>query len=93
MRIEVEVETGEELEQALVGGADAILIDNQTPEIVGAWVRRAREVRPAIFVEASGNVSLENAGAYARAGVDAISVGALTHSVRAADMSLELEMP
>ena len=93
MRIEVEVETEDELDQALGGGAEAILIDNQPPATVALWVRRAREKATPPWIEASGNMSLENAGQYARTGVDAISVGSLTHSVRAADISLEIDLP
>jgi nicotinate-nucleotide pyrophosphorylase (carboxylating) len=90
MRIEAEVETEEELRQALAAGADAILIDNQKPETVRRWcsIARASEKRP--FLEASGNVRLDNVRAYAEAGPDVISIGALTHSVVAADISLEL---
>jgi nicotinate-nucleotide pyrophosphorylase (carboxylating) len=91
MKIEVEVETEEELQQALESGADIVLIDNQTAETVKRWCTLARQsLRPPVL-EASGNMTLERVRAYAEAGVDRISVGALTHSVQAADISLELE--
>jgi len=90
MRIEAEVETEEELRQALAAGADAILIDNQKPETVARWCAIAREGPTPPSLEASGNMRLDNVRAYAEAGPDAISVGALTHSVTAADISLEL---
>jgi nicotinate-nucleotide pyrophosphorylase (carboxylating) len=92
MKIEVEVETEEELRQALSAGADIVLIDNQTPDIVREWSALARRSSRPPLIEASGNISLERVGAYAQAGADCISVGALTHSVEAADISLELEI-
>ena len=90
--IEVEVETEEELGEALAAGADRILIDNQRPETVARWVRLARQSAAPPQIEASGNVGLENVRAYALAGADAVSVGALTHSAAAADISLELDL-
>jgi nicotinate-nucleotide pyrophosphorylase (carboxylating) len=57
---------------------------------VGAWAALAREAAPGIEIEATGGITLENVRRYAETGVDFISVGALTHSVRAADISLEL---
>jgi nicotinate-nucleotide pyrophosphorylase (carboxylating) len=88
--IEVEVESEEDLSEALAAGAGRILIDNQPPEVVARWCAAVKRARPAIFVEASGNMSLENVRRYAATGVDAVSVGSLTHSVAAADVSLEL---
>lgn len=89
--IEVEVESEEELREAIAGGAGRILIDNQTPETVARWSRIAREAPTPPFLEASGNMTLDRVRAYALAGADAVSVGALTHSVAAADIALELE--
>jgi len=91
MRVQVEVESEDQLREALAAGADAILIDNQTPPTVHLWSEIARQSTPAPFVEASGGINLENVHAYAEAGPDAVSVGALTHSVIAADIALELE--
>jgi nicotinate-nucleotide pyrophosphorylase (carboxylating) len=88
--IEVEVESEAEVAEAVAAGADRILIDNQPPEAVARWCAIARAAGRPVFVEASGNMRLETVRAYALAGVDAISVGALTHSVAAADISLEL---
>jgi len=88
--IEVEVESEEELREAIAAGADRILIDNQSPETVSRWCSIAREAASPPFVEASGAVRLDNVRAYALAGADAVSVGALTHSVRAADIALDL---
>ena len=92
MRIEAEVESEEELREALESGADIVLIDNQTPETVRRWCALARWGPRAPVIEASGNMTLERVRAYAEAGADRISVGALTHSVEAADISLELEI-
>jgi nicotinate-nucleotide pyrophosphorylase (carboxylating) len=86
MRIEVEVTSLQELEEALNAGADAILLDNMSAEAMRKAVRRARGRK--VLLEASGNVSLSNIRAIAETGVDLISVGALTHSAPAADLSL-----
>jgi nicotinate-nucleotide pyrophosphorylase (carboxylating) len=92
MTIEVEVESEEDLREALSAGADAILIDNQTPQTVTSWCAIARAAPHPPSIEASGNMSLASVRAYAQAGADAISVGALTHSVAAADIALDLEV-
>jgi len=84
-RVEVEVRNLAELEEALAAGADMVMLDNMEPEAMREAVRRVDRRIP---LEASGNVSLENVRAVAETGVDFISVGALTHSVRAADVSL-----
>jgi nicotinate-nucleotide pyrophosphorylase (carboxylating) len=90
--IEVEVRTIGELEAALAFGAEAILLDNMSPEQVrGAVELCARTERP-IPVECSGGIRLENVRAYAEAGVDFISVGLLTHSPQASDMSLRVAL-
>jgi nicotinate-nucleotide pyrophosphorylase (carboxylating) len=88
--IEVEVETEEELRAAVDARVDWILIDNQRPETVARWCRMVHSRPGAPKVEASGGITLDRARAYAEAGADAVSVGALTHSVSAADISLEL---
>jgi nicotinate-nucleotide pyrophosphorylase (carboxylating) len=86
----VEVESAAQLEEACRAGATRLLIDNQPPETVRAWARRAREVRPETEIEATGGITLENVRAYAEAGADFVSIGALTHSVRAADLAIEV---
>jgi nicotinate-nucleotide pyrophosphorylase (carboxylating) len=91
MKIEVEVESEEDLYQALEARVEMILIDNQSPETVARWSRIARESAAPPFLEASGNMTLGRVREYALAGADAVSVGALTHSVMAADIALELE--
>lgn len=88
---QVEVETEVQLREACGAGADRILIDNQVPETVRAWAGLARALRPGMAIEATGGIDLSNAREYAKAGADFLSVGALTHSVRAADIALEVE--
>ena len=86
MRVQVEVDTLAQVEEALAAGADAITFDNMSPEAaetaVGLVAGRA-------ITEASGQVTLETVRAYAEAGVDIISVGALTHSAPALDLGLD----
>ena len=88
--IEVEVRTFEELEQAITHGAEAILLDNMTPEVVQQCVNRVQAHTRRVPLEVSGGISLENVRAYAETGVDFISVGALTHSPAAVDMNLRV---
>ncbi len=88
--IEVEVRTFEEMEEAITHGAEAILLDNMTPEQVQKCVRRVQAHTRRVPLEVSGGVSLENVRAYAETGVDFISVGALTHSPAAVDMNLRV---
>lgn len=87
---QVEVETEEQVREACGAGADRILVDNQSPATVRDWGGLARALRPGIAIEATGGIDLGNAREYAKAGADYLSVGALTHSVRAADIALEL---
>jgi nicotinate-nucleotide pyrophosphorylase (carboxylating) len=87
-RIEVEVESLEALDQALAAGAEIVMLDNFTDELVAEGVRRAKG---RALVEVSGGVTLERIATLARLGVDVVSIGALTHSAPAADISLELE--
>jgi nicotinate-nucleotide pyrophosphorylase (carboxylating) len=89
-RIEVEVRTAKELEEALEYGGEAILLDNMTPAQVKTSVERIRKEDRWIPIEASGGIVLENIRAYAEAGADFISVGALTHSAKAADISMSI---
>jgi nicotinate-nucleotide pyrophosphorylase (carboxylating) len=89
-RVQVEVRTTHELEEALECGAEAILLDNMTPAQVKDAVDRIKKEKRWIPVEASGGIVLENIRTYAEAGVDFISVGALTHSAKAADISMSI---
>ena len=88
--IEVEVRTLEELEEALAHGAEAILLDNMSPEDVRRAVERCAALERRIPLECSGGIRLENVRAYAETGVDFISVGLLTHSPQAVDMSMRV---
>ncbi|MBF8267544.1 MAG: Nicotinate-nucleotide diphosphorylase (Carboxylating) [Dehalococcoidia bacterium] len=87
LRIEVEVETVEEAREALKAAPDAILLDNMSLEKMREAVTM---VKGRCLLEASGGVNLSNVRAVAETGVDLISVGALTHSVRAMDISLDM---
>lgn len=87
-KIETEVKTPEEAAQASEAGADMILLDNMNLEDMRQAVRL---VKGRALIEASGGINLENVRAVAETGVNRISVGALTHSSKALDLSLELE--
>jgi nicotinate-nucleotide pyrophosphorylase (carboxylating) len=86
VRVEVEVTSLAEVDAALAAGADAILLDNMGPDLLGQAVQR---IRGQAITEASGGITLENVRAVAESGVDIISVGALTHSAPALDISLD----
>jgi nicotinate-nucleotide pyrophosphorylase (carboxylating) len=88
--IEIEVRSFPEFEEALAHGAEAVLLDNMTVETVKQCVARAAAHSRRVPLECSGGVNLENVRAYAETGVDYISVGALTHSPTAVDMSLRV---
>jgi nicotinate-nucleotide pyrophosphorylase (carboxylating) len=87
--LEVEAETIAEVGEALDAGVDRILLDNMSPEEVAQAVVLAGGRVP---LEASGGITLENVRAYAEAGVDFISIGALTHAARSLDVSLEVTL-
>jgi nicotinate-nucleotide pyrophosphorylase (carboxylating) len=94
-RVQVEVRTPQELDDALAHGAEAILLDNMTPKEVKKSIERIKSATAGqpdrwIPTEASGGIVLDNVRAYAETGVDFISVGALTHSARAADISMSI---
>lgn len=89
--IEIEVRSLPEFEEALAHGAEAVLLDNMKPEQVTACVQRARAHTRRIPLECSGGITLENVRAYAETGVDYISVGALTHSPTAVDLSMRIQ--
>jgi nicotinate-nucleotide pyrophosphorylase (carboxylating) len=88
--IEVEVRTLEELEEAVAHGAEAILLDNMFPEDVRRAVERCAKLERRVPLECSGGIRLDNVRAYAETGVDFISVGVVTHSPQAVDMSLRV---
>lgn len=87
---QVEVESEAQLTEACRAGADRLLVDNQTPDTVAAWGALARKLAPGVRIEATGGITLATVRAYADAGADFVSIGALTHSVVAADIALEL---
>jgi len=87
VKIEVEVEDLTGVEEAIQAGADAILLDNMSLEMMRKAVA---VVAGRVEIEASGNINLENIEEVAQTGVNIISVGALTHSPRAVDLSLEV---
>lgn len=90
VRIEVEVDTLEQLAAALEAGADIVLLDNMDPETLCRAVEMAKGKA---VTEASGGITLETVRRVAETGVDVISVGALTHSAPALDVALELTIP
>ena len=87
VKIEVEVRTLEELEEALSAGADIIMLDNMSCEDMTKAVQR---VNGRVMLEASGNVTAETIRGIAETGVDIISLGALTHSVKCFDISMRI---
>ncbi len=89
MPAEIEVRTIQELDEALAGGATRLLLDNLTPAEAREWIAR---IAGRATVELSGGITLENVRAYAEAGADYISSGAITHSARAVDINFRLEL-
>jgi len=90
IKVEVEINTIQEAREAVEGGADIIMLDNMSPDEMRQVVSLVPDY---VKTEASGGITLDNVQAAAMAGVDFISIGALTHSVKALDISLELEPP
>ena len=90
MKIEVEISDGAQLEEALAARADAILLDNMEPQQVRESVQLIRKTSPETVVEVSGGINLENVREMAESGPDLISVGSITHSARAVDISMKI---
>lgn len=88
VKLEIEVDTLDQLRDALQGRPDWVLLDNMPPATIAEAVRLCQGI---CQTEASGGITADTAEAYAAAGVDAISIGALTHSPRAADLGLDFE--
>ena len=86
--VEVEITTLAELDEAISAGADGVLLDNMTPEQVRECVQRAKG---RVRLEVSGGIDASNIRAYAQAGVDYVSVGAVTHSAAAVDINFRIE--
>jgi len=92
VKIEVETETLEEVKEAIMSGADIIMLDNMDVEMMTIAVDRIRKaVGKHVTIEASGNMTLDRIPDVAKTGVDIISVGSLTHSVKALDISLKFK--
>lgn len=91
LSIEVEVTNWIEAKEAIDHGATKLLLDNFEPSSLGEIVKKLRAYKNPIFLEASGGITIGNLPAFAASGVDAVSIGALTHSVMAADLSLLFE--
>ncbi|MBI2083439.1 MAG: carboxylating nicotinate-nucleotide diphosphorylase [Deltaproteobacteria bacterium] len=93
--IEIEIQSEGQIEEAIAAGADILLLDNFSPKelrkIVQTVRRHVRATSRSPLLEASGGITLENVMDYAKTGVDSISIGALTHSARAVDFSLEID--
>ena len=89
LAVEAEVRTRAELQEALDCGVTHLLLDNLTPAEAAEWIR---EIAGRATVELSGRVNLETVRAYAETGADFVSAGAITHSARAMDISLRLEL-
>jgi nicotinate-nucleotide pyrophosphorylase (carboxylating) len=90
-KIEVEISNWAQLREAVEAGADIVMLDNQTPEEAQKLVEMARQLNPNVLIEASGGMDLDRVREYADAGVDLISVGKLTHSARAVDISFKIQ--
>ncbi|MCD6358704.1 MAG: carboxylating nicotinate-nucleotide diphosphorylase [Dehalococcoidia bacterium] len=88
IKLEVEVETVKDAIEAAKAGADIVMLDNMSPDDMR---RAVKDVNKRALLEASGGITLENVRAIAETGVDYISIGALTHSVKALDISLDME--
>jgi nicotinate-nucleotide pyrophosphorylase (carboxylating) len=88
--VQVEVRSQSELDEAIAGGAESILLDNMTPAVTKKAVKQIHAALPGVPIESSGGITLENVRAYAEAGVDFVSVGALTHSATAVDLSMRI---
>ena len=87
--VEIEVRSEAELEEALACGAKHLLLDNLTPEVAARWIQR---IDGRATVELSGGITLANVRAYAEAGPDFISCGAITHSAPAVDINFRIEL-
>lgn len=90
-KIEIEITNWAQLREAIEAGADIIMLDNQTPDEAAKLVGMARDLNPAVMIEASGGMDLDRVRSFAEAGVDLISVGRLTHSARAVDISFKIQ--
>jgi nicotinate-nucleotide pyrophosphorylase (carboxylating) len=91
-KIEIEISNWAQLREAIEAGAEIVMLDNQTPDEAAKLVEMARSLNPAVMIEASGNMDLDRVRSFAEAGVDLISVGRITHSARAVDISFKIQI-
>ena len=91
-KIEVEVSSVEEALEAVEAGADIILLDNMVPQEISKVITilREKQLRKGVFLEASGGIKIENIKKYSETGVDAVSLGVITHSAKNIDFGLEI---
>ena len=90
-KIEIEISNWAQLREAIEAGADIVMLDNQTAEEAEKLVEMARHINPNVLLEASGGMDLDKVRSFAEAGVDLISVGKLTHSAKAVDISFKIQ--
>jgi nicotinate-nucleotide pyrophosphorylase (carboxylating) len=90
LAVQVEAESPAQVVVACRAGANRLLIDNRSPEEFRDLTTLARQCAPTIEIEATGGITLDTVRAYAEAGADFVSIGALTHSVRTADLTLDV---
>ncbi|MDQ3322152.1 MAG: carboxylating nicotinate-nucleotide diphosphorylase [Acidobacteriota bacterium] len=90
-KIEVEIGNWAQLREAIEAGADIVMLDNQTPEEAEKLVEMSRQMNPNVLIEASGGMDLDKVRYFAEAGVDLISVGRITHSAKAVDISFKIQ--
>lgn len=90
-KIEVEISNWAQLREAIEAGADIVMLDNQTPEEAEKLVQMSRQMNPNVLIEASGGMDLDKVRFFAEAGVDLISVGRITHSAKAVDISFKIQ--
>ena len=91
VRVEVEVTNVSELDEALTAGADVVLLDNMNNEELAVAVRRARDQRPSVILEASGNMTPARIAGIRDLGLDVVSAGGLIHQATWVDLSLQVE--
>lgn len=89
VKIEVETETLDQVKEAITAGADVIMFDNRSPEEISEWIKIVPDT---IITEASGGISMDNIASYSETGVDYISLGFLTHSAKAVDISVKVSI-
>lgn len=90
IKVEIEVANLEEFRDAISAHPDIIMLDNMAPELIKEAITLRNAHYPNVLLEASGGINIENISDYAKTGIDIISVGSLTHSVKSLDVSLEI---